>query len=67
MKRTTYRTVIHRCQAITQKKARCALDATHMQGNKALCAKHAEAARKKITEKGYSPHSEEFVTKGVTK
>jgi hypothetical protein len=63
-KRASYREVIPRCQAMTQKKVRCARDATHMQGNKALCTKHAEAARKKILVKGYSPHPEEFVTKG---
>lgn len=65
MRRSEYHQPIPQCQAMTQKKKRCTRDATHMQGNASLCDLHADIARRKISAKGYSPHPEEFVTKGV--
>ena len=67
--RLSYRADIPRCQAITQQKKRCARDATYMQGNKALCDRHAEMARKKIIDdfiqKTYDDHATELIAKGM--
>lgn len=39
-KRASYREVIPRCQAITQKKVRCTRDATCQHDGKAYCDRH---------------------------
>lgn len=43
MKRTQYRQPVQRCQAITQKKKRCARDAVAQHAGKAYCARHHES------------------------
>ncbi len=43
MKRTQYRQPVQRCQAITQKKKRCARDAVVMYKGLGYCERHHEA------------------------
>lgn len=43
MKRTAYRQPIQRCQAMTQKKKRCARDAVVMYKDRGYCDRHYEA------------------------
>lgn len=42
MKRTAYRQPIQRCQAMTQKKKRCARDAVVMYKDRGYCDRHYE-------------------------
>lgn len=52
-KRTTYHQPIPRCQAMTQKKVRCARDAVACYGGKNYCSSHhAAEITVKLTKEG---------------